>query len=254
MKIQKTTDYNQFKILHGRNRNANPENLIKSIQKKNLLEEHPIICDKDLNVIDGQHRLKAAEFLQVPIFFIVSENISEEDISICQTQTPWRVEDFLKFFKDSSEDFHFIDEMQKTYSIPLHQLIRMCGPDEKSDYKKFRDGSFKLNKDKDELRNLLKNIKELIDLISHINKEENFPYRNINTKTYRALWALVRIDGYDQNRMIQQCKSYKDNVLSSIGFFLVKSIKDALISRVYNYKKSIGNLMLGREKSSDTLD
>lgn len=69
--MKETKDYNIFKK-HPNNReifHANLEKIKRSIQIKNLLEYRPIIVDKKMQVIDGQHRLEAARQLGVPIYY-----------------------------------------------------------------------------------------------------------------------------------------------------------------------------------------
>ena len=74
--IHSTQNYRQFNFIRE-NRDVNFKSLLESVQKKNLLDCHPIICDEDLNVIDGQHRLKVAETLQVPIYYIISKTATK---------------------------------------------------------------------------------------------------------------------------------------------------------------------------------
>lgn len=60
MDIYQTRDYSQFKI-SKRNRAVVGKQIVKSIIEKNLLPEKPILVTSDMHVLDGQHRLWAAE-------------------------------------------------------------------------------------------------------------------------------------------------------------------------------------------------
>ena len=72
-----TTDYKKFKIIQGNRalREFHVEYLKKSIMKDNLLYLNPILVNSDYYVFDGQHRLKVAEDLNLPIFYTINANL-----------------------------------------------------------------------------------------------------------------------------------------------------------------------------------
>lgn len=96
--IHSTTDYAKLRI-NPLNRPINQdhlEHLYDAIQKRNLLREFPILVDMAGVVLDGQHRLKAAEALGVPIYYIVSTDIQIEDIPETNSNTlGWTAHDHL---------------------------------------------------------------------------------------------------------------------------------------------------------------
>ena len=71
-KILETKDYHTFSFLKGnRAININHLNkLIKSIKEKDL--KMPIIVNEKLQVLDGQHRLKAYQTLNLSMSYIMS--------------------------------------------------------------------------------------------------------------------------------------------------------------------------------------
>lgn len=76
IKIEKTTNYGKFKSIRG-NREINRVHLNKlcnSILENNLLEANPIIVNEKFQVLDGQHRLLAAEKLGLPIYYVLTPN------------------------------------------------------------------------------------------------------------------------------------------------------------------------------------
>ena len=72
MSIQHTTNYNQFKLVQfNREKSAHHISQIKKkIKENNLLHLHPILVNLKGEVIDGQHRLQAAQELEVPIYYL----------------------------------------------------------------------------------------------------------------------------------------------------------------------------------------
>lgn len=98
--MKNTTDYSQFRDVNS-NREVDHKHvsrLVAAIQKRNLLHVNPIVVDNGMRVIDGQHRLAAAEILKVPIYYIV-EDISRKDISLLNSnQKNWNAMDYINFY------------------------------------------------------------------------------------------------------------------------------------------------------------
>ena len=99
--MESTTNYEQFKEVTA-NREVDPKHvkkLKKAIQQKNLLHVNPIIVNAQFKVIDGQHRLAAAESLKVPIFYIVDDSLQYKDISkLNSNQKNWSMLDYINFY------------------------------------------------------------------------------------------------------------------------------------------------------------
>lgn len=98
--IQQTEDYNIFKLSpHNRElKERNINKLIRSLKAKNLLRNRPILVDKEMNIVDGQHRLEAAKRLNIPIWYEVQEDLVPEDIiRLNDNAKMWENIDYLKF-------------------------------------------------------------------------------------------------------------------------------------------------------------
>jgi len=96
--ILQTTNYSMFKLdpLNRAIRQDKLDRLYDAVQAKNLLHLFPIVTTRALVVIDGQHRLKTAESLGVPIYYIVSSQMKIEDAAFVNTNTDnWRSVDYL---------------------------------------------------------------------------------------------------------------------------------------------------------------
>lgn len=239
LKIHKTTDYSQFKFL-TKNRPVAPQYLIDSIISKNLLEEHPIICDINKNVIDGQNRLKAAEFLKLPIYYMISEKITADDIGTCQVQKPWTLSDFLRFFQDK-EDYQFVHELIFLYKLPIHFVVYCCNQGSNI-MRDFRLGTFEIKKDKKVIKQRMAYIKELMTVLIDLKRNAGEKDLNVSSRVQRALWTFVSKEDYNHKRMKEAIKNYPANVLPILGFNSEKMIWSALKDRVYNYKRQL-NLM-----------
>jgi hypothetical protein len=122
------------------------EALVAAIQKKNLLPFHPIIVDKDMRIIEGQHRLKAAEKLNIPIYYIINESSDDADIILLNTtRRNWKIENYCNFYIESgNKNYKQAKEYSELYNVPLNILInigiasRMGG----LGYAKFKQGLY----------------------------------------------------------------------------------------------------------------
>jgi hypothetical protein len=103
-KIESTTNYSRFKFMDG-NRpvdSGRVRKLMRSIKRKNMLQQFPVVCQKNGNglyIMDGQHRYTAARELKVPIFFVEAKNVTIEDVAATNSaQKGWKPSDFVSSF------------------------------------------------------------------------------------------------------------------------------------------------------------
>lgn len=129
--FRSTCNYAQFKLVKT-NRPVNQDHLMRlydAVEKKNLLAEFPILVDRNMNVIDGQHRLKVAESLAVPIYFIVSERITVDDISHTNANTlHWKMQDYMdRWLSDGKLEYLKLDRFCKKYPfLGLRTAAMLC--------------------------------------------------------------------------------------------------------------------------------
>lgn len=147
--IHSTTDYTAFKKRKC-NRPLNEEHiqsLAHAIEKKNMLAEHPIFVNQDMEVLDGQNRLKAAELLQTPIYYIVTANITDEDIILLNTtRKNWNILNYCDFYiaKDN-KNYKQIKYYSETFQVAINILLN-CGVGTRCSgdrYKSFKEGYYK---------------------------------------------------------------------------------------------------------------
>ena len=71
--------------------------LVVSIQRFGQLM--PIVVNENMDVIEGQHRLKACMELKIPVAYIISVKSSSKDIAIMNnSQKGWKNKDYIKHF------------------------------------------------------------------------------------------------------------------------------------------------------------
>lgn len=122
--IEQTKEYKMFKNLsYNRKNGVNKKKLkelIDSIREQNYLHLHPIIVDENFNVIDGQHRLAAAEKLDAFVYYIQEKKINEKHVMNANiAQSSWSVEDIINYYsvKENIDSYSRLNLLMKELSL-----------------------------------------------------------------------------------------------------------------------------------------
>ena len=209
-KIYKTTDYSQFKFIKG-NRPVDPKHvkkLVKSMRKGHV--PMPIVVSEK-NIIfpcyfvnDGQHRLKAAEICNYPVYYMIVPTMSLEQIrDINQVDKKWTNDDFLDSNvateKDATGPYHTFDWFKKKYGFSFQVNIDLlCNiPLGRTSQRVFRDGHITINNLPDAIAkaNFLTSLKEYTDLY----KNERF---------MMGMVMVMRQPIWDAERFIRQVRKH----------------------------------------------
>jgi len=225
--IKKTTNYSQFQFFAS-NRDMDSRTILESIQKKDMLSTHPIIVNKDLYVIDGQNRLKAAETLGLPIYYIISDDLDEQDIPTCQVQRPWCLNDYLKFYQHR-DSYKFIKKIHDTHGIKVPLLVRFCGQDS-TPQQAFRKGAFKLKKSEKKLEDQILKYLEFMKYSMEICRNQVKYAQDIDL----AVFSFVGEEDYDFQTMKRKVDLYRDRLIEAFKFRSAKVIKENL-REIYEY-------------------
>ena len=99
--IQKTINYFQFNKIES-NRPVDKKHvaeLVAKIKKKNMLHLYPMLVNLSMDIIDGQHRLAAAEVLGEYIYYQVDGDISKSDIAgVNASSKKWTINDYINYY------------------------------------------------------------------------------------------------------------------------------------------------------------
>lgn len=151
--IKSTTNYEIFKKL-PMNRAPFERHILRlmaSIEKQNCLSSCPIIVDKEMQVIDGGHRLEAARRLGVPIFYTVMESATPEAmVRLNEATMRWTNEDFLNFFMESgNRNYAELHLFMLKYDITLKLALRLLVGGKSHEFMKaFKLGQFHFSLEK----------------------------------------------------------------------------------------------------------
>lgn len=155
--INKTNDYSKFSTILG-NRIVNEkkvENLMADISDGlNLLPYCPVIVFNEgetLNIVDGQHRFEATKRLELPVHYVVCDQLDLKKIARLNSRSDkWKSTDFLDCYaRLGIEDYNtlagFMQEYHLIFSTAVDLL--MYGAPKISGgrgMEVFRNGEFKV--------------------------------------------------------------------------------------------------------------
>ena len=138
IQVNQTKDYSKFKFLKL-NRAVNKRhvtNLMKLNKERSRFHLFPIVVDKDMNIIDGQHRYTACKENNSPIFYITDNACTEDKFTeITKVNTATRshshTDIFDMLYKDNDRTAVTLKSYQKVLkknhklAVDIFTLIRI---------------------------------------------------------------------------------------------------------------------------------
>lgn len=165
LKIYKTTDYSQFKLIES-NRPINPKWVIQiaiSINTIGFIKGRPVLVDKDMRIIDGQHTFDACRVLGLPIYYmIIEDNPLETMIHLNSMGHKWGMVNYVEHWAgEGKEDYIRLVEFSKTHKISMHLAYNIFARAARTrKYAAYKQGnSFTQNPKADEVMQLLREAK-----------------------------------------------------------------------------------------------
>lgn len=131
MEIKYTNNYDIFSFRkENREINYNKVLSLKSILLADGRQIMPIICNSEMEIIDGQHRFQALRELNWDIMYYVDDSISSKDlISINNTQKNWGMLDYIHYYASlGNPTFQRLEKVYERYSdLPLKVVMTAIG-------------------------------------------------------------------------------------------------------------------------------
>lgn len=232
-KIEISNDYKKFNFASF-NRSlvkSNIEKLKKEAIKEDNFPYFPIVVDKNLTIIDGQHRYKACMELNKPIYYIVKNQKAKPETvkSVNKAGAKHNLKNLFEIdLKCRNVEAHKINTVYKTYNelISINVVISIAlGYGNGGSLRNiFEGGDYKCI-DLEIVCNICESLLKLSD-----NKV-------VNVTMYNAIYYICRINNLDFNTFV--------NVLIERGFVLKrKQSKNNMMTKMvecYNYKKKAKN-------------
>jgi hypothetical protein len=244
-----TTDYSMFGFIGG-NRETDETNLKKikqSISKKHI-KTNAVICILDeqdqnqpLKIVDGQHRFKACEKLNIPVSYVIDDSLTMasilNDITLLNTASKeWDVSDFMRSeAKKGNQNYVLYGKIYGNYftTFDHESLFFILNSDDnrtvKISYPSFKAGQLQF--DQSDYNYLT----QRLDDISQFNY-----YNEAGGKRYyqKALNRLMNTKGFDIGQMLSKIQSRQSTIVKST------TVDGALrqLADIYNWKIQSGKI------------
>lgn len=170
MQTFETTNYDMFKTNEYQRSldQKNVSRLVESFKSDGYIKGKPILVDMNMMIYDGHHRLAAAKIAQVPITYLVQNDLTPINLIHLNEQLPWRSPDYLDFWcKMGNENYIRFKEIVTKYKIPPNVLMKLSTTHQKPYCKNFRLGTFVFTeKQKNHFIYTFDKVQEILDLFA----------------------------------------------------------------------------------------
>ncbi len=162
VEIHSTLNYDMFQLF-PRNR-AICEKHVKSFMEDPTFpmgfRSCPIVVNSDMFIVDGQHRCTAAKRLEIPVFYVVDANATEQDIQKRNSTTKgWVLRDHVIYHSHDKPTYAFIVRMMKEHSVSVSFInsmaMKITGKSNRTFNKDLRDGKINLEAHLDDMEKFL---------------------------------------------------------------------------------------------------
>jgi hypothetical protein len=250
--IYTTTNYSMFGFVCG-NRNLNNSNLNKikqSISKKHI-KTNAVICildeydkTKPLKIVDGQHRFEACQSLNIPVSYVIDNDLAMDsilnDITLINTASKeWDVSDFMgSEAQKGNQNYILYSSVYGMFSNVFdHEALYYIlnnKPDRETKIKMchslFKTGVLSFNET---------DYNYLLDRLNNLSQFNQ--YSEIGGKRHyqKALNQLFNTDGFNPGQMLSKLQLRKSNIVKCT------STEGALrqLADIYNWKSQSGRIL-----------
>jgi hypothetical protein len=205
MQIQSTKKYDDFKYIVSNREvsRAHVNRLIKAISKNNLLHLNPVIVNPDMEVIDGQHRIAAAEQLGVDVYYQMDTAVTKKDLSdLNSVKKNWSTMDYINYWSvEKAAGFDQLSRFLSVYpNLPPSTAMMLLSSDGSRDVQSLKDGVVDVSN--------LENATAIAEIIKKFRNIIDFAYdRNF----ILAINNVVKTGRYEQDvmdkRLVGQSRS-----------------------------------------------
>ena len=216
--VYKTDDLEMFKFTKFNRNILFTDEMLKQAKEGFI---SPIIVNEYMVVIDGQHRLEHAKKAGVPIEYIVKPGLTEHDIvRMNTTQRPWSLLNFIESYANQGSEQYvaLLNLINKKYAGT--SVVISVGRNSTGSSKGLTDlvksGNFEFV-----------NFEQTLNFLKYyerFRKETNTPKK---TKVALAIYALYRLKGFDEDRLIRKVLQKKfDDDLRVKGYDLTEALRE----------------------------
>lgn len=200
------------------------DRLEKAILEKNMLDVNPIVVNSSYEILDGQHRFMVAKKNNLPVHYMVANNVSMDDVPELNTlKKAWSPADSLHSFCEKGlENYLILRDFVAKHNVSLNiGMILLAGSKKFTDRGAFKLGTFKVN-DIETATTVAERIKD---------------YKQYYKGAYRrsfvlAIFKITRENLYDHAAMKHKMKLQQIKLVDCVN--TEDYLK--LLESIYNYK------------------
>lgn len=232
-KVESTTTYKMFKLRDDNRTEINKshvQRLVNSIKSNNMLAYRPIDVNSQMEVIDGQHRLKAAEQLGVPIFYRVLENSQEGDVIVLNVAKTWLTADYMNYYlKNQYPEYLKLQDFIKRTGLTLKVALSIVIGYTHDAYTKFKEG--KMIYQEENIDHELEICLSTVEYIKKMTGNQTF----LNTiKFWRPMIKMVR----DPNFRLAKWTSNLSKLVNRVTARATERDFLELFQSIHNYRNT----------------
>lgn len=205
--------------------------LKSSIQARNLLELRPISVNKNMEVIDGQHRLLAAKDLGVEIFYQIEDRLDQNDIIIMNIAKSWTMSDYLNYYvKNEYPEYVKLRDFMKAHNIILKVALGLGMGAARDEICKFKAGEYVFRADAS-----TQQINECWETINYIKRMNGYSAYTSSGKFWKSMIKLVQHAHFDQNKWMKNLSQ----MIERMGPRARTEDYMRLFMEIYNWKNNL---------------
>ena len=244
--ILKTKDYGMFNKINC-NRKLNPVNyskLLRSMKEEQLII--PICVNEKFEVIDGQHRLKVGEELNLPVYFYVLEGYTVSQMKRANlVSANWKKDDFLNaYITEKNSNYLDFADMKERYGVNTSDLIKIISKIQKTTSAKvgldFEEGNLEITPE---------NKAEITMFLLALQDFSFFKYYR-HSKFIGAFIQLYFFEGYNHEQMKMRLKT-RAHALEEQK--VQNDYLELLTNKIYSFGATKNNIYFNPTRSKEPL-
>lgn len=245
--IKNTTDFDLFKLREDNREKidrGHVRRIKSSIECKNMLWMRPISVNKDMEIMDGQHRYLAAKELGVPIYYEMERQLESKDIILMNIAKSWSSNDFLNYYcLNGYVEYLKLQKFMKENDLTLKIALALSMGQNHEYFNKFKLGEYVF--DEASSNHEMKICWSTINFIKRIN---GFSSYTRSSRFWKAMLILIKHHAFELKRWMANL----EKMVNRFGPRARHIDYLKLIMDVYNWKQVIKIDLLedGEERGS----
>lgn len=227
-KMHETNDYKKFKFIKG-NRTIDERHvrlLVRRFSENgNFTQIIPVLVNENMEVFDGQHRIKALQRLGWPVFYVIQTGLTIASVIALNTgHKNWTWRDYASSYADQGKRayrtfLNLCDEYNLRFSSVLYMT---AGSTDGRVNTSFRDGELEIE-DSTKVSKLVAQLADVVVETQLENRSLCIAFRNIAT-----------IPGYDHVKMLNQVATHKHLLMNCYSTHDYEEV----MHEIYKYSKA----------------